>query len=105
MPWRGVTVSEQRQRFLDDYELNYYSVTDLAECFGTSRTTAYTPPGHQGKWINRFMKHGPVRLSPAFSPASPWPSLPGPQLAAASPHSEVGTWRENSFHLDRFATC
>ena len=58
MPLRGVTMSEQRHRCLDDYELNYSSVTDLAECFGTSRTTAYTPPGHQGKWINRFMKHG-----------------------------------------------
>ena len=22
MPWRGVTVSEQRQRFLEDYQLN-----------------------------------------------------------------------------------
>ncbi len=31
MPWRGVTVSEQRQRFLEDYQLNYYSVTELAE--------------------------------------------------------------------------
>ncbi len=58
MPWRGVTVSEQRQRFLEDYQLNYYSVTDLAERFGISRTTAYTRPGHQGKWINRFKKHG-----------------------------------------------
>jgi len=51
MPWRGVTVSEQRQRFLEDYELNYYSVTELSERFGISRTTAY-------KWINRFKKHG-----------------------------------------------
>ncbi len=51
MPWRGVTVSEQRQRFLEDYQLNYYSVTELAERFGISRTTAY-------KWINRFKQHG-----------------------------------------------
>ncbi|MCH8877939.1 MAG: transposase [Chloroflexi bacterium] len=51
MPWKGVTVSEQRQRFLEDYQLNYYSVTDLAERFGISRTTAH-------KWINRFKKHG-----------------------------------------------
>ena len=51
MPWKGVTVSEQRQRFLEDYQLNYYSVTELAERFGISRTTAY-------KWIHRFKKHG-----------------------------------------------
>lgn len=55
MPWRGVTVSEQRQRFLEDYQLNYYPVTELAERFGISRKTAY--PGltaRAGKWIGRF---------------------------------------------------
>jgi len=51
MPWTGVTVSEQRQRFLEDYLLNYCSVTDLAERFGISRNTAY-------RWINRFKQHG-----------------------------------------------
>ena len=54
MPWKGVTVSEQRQRFLEDYLWNYYSVTKLAERFGISRNTAYTHPGHQGRWINRY---------------------------------------------------
>ena len=44
-------MSEQRQRFLEDYQLNYYSVTELAERFSISRTTAY-------KWINRFKKFG-----------------------------------------------
>ena len=58
MPWRGVTVSEQRQRFLEDYRLKYYSVTELAELFGVCRTAAYAHPGHQGKWINRFEEHG-----------------------------------------------
>ena len=58
MPWRGVTVSEQRQRILEDNELNYYSVTDLAERFRISRTTANNHPGHQGKWINWFKQHG-----------------------------------------------
>jgi len=51
MPWGGVTVSEQRQRILEDYQLDYYSVTELAERFGVSRTAAY-------RWINRFKKHG-----------------------------------------------
>lgn len=51
MPWKGVTVSEQRQRFLEDFKLNYYSITDLAERFGISRRTAH-------KWVNRFEKHG-----------------------------------------------
>jgi len=51
MPWKGVTVSEQRQRFLEDYQLSYYSVSELAKRFSISRKTAH-------KWINRFKKHG-----------------------------------------------
>ena len=44
MPWRGVTVSEQRQRFLEDHKLSYlsyYSVTELADRFSVSRKTAH----------------------------------------------------------------
>jgi transposase-like protein len=51
MPWKGVTVSEQRQRFLEDYQLNYYSMTELAERFSVSRKTAY-------KWITRYKELG-----------------------------------------------
>ncbi|MCH8339508.1 MAG: helix-turn-helix domain containing protein [Chloroflexi bacterium] len=51
-------MSEQRQRFLEDHQLNYYSVTELAERFSISRKTAHTHPGHQGKWINRYKEHG-----------------------------------------------
>jgi len=51
MPWKGVTVTEQRQRFLEDYQLNYYSITELAERFCISRKTAH-------KWINRFEMNG-----------------------------------------------
>jgi len=58
MPWKGVTVSEQRERFLEDYLLNYYSITELARRFSISRKTAHTHPGHQGKWINRYRERG-----------------------------------------------
>jgi transposase InsO family protein len=51
MPWKGVTVSEQRQRFLEDFKLSYYTVTELANRFGVSRKTAY-------KWIRRYEEHG-----------------------------------------------
>jgi putative transposase len=51
MPWKGVTVTEQGQRFLEDYQLNYYSITELAERFCISRKTAY-------RWINRFKRNG-----------------------------------------------
>ena len=55
MPWEGVTVSEQKQRFIEDYLLNYYSVTELAERFNISRKTAH-------KWINRYLEQGPAGL-------------------------------------------
>jgi predicted DNA-binding protein YlxM (UPF0122 family) len=41
MPWEGVTVSEQKKRFIEDYLLNYYSITELAERFNISRKTAH----------------------------------------------------------------
>jgi len=44
-------VSEQRQRFLEDVKLSYYTVTELADRFGVSRKTAY-------KWIRRYERHG-----------------------------------------------
>jgi len=51
MPWKGVTVSETRQRFLEAYKLKYFSVSDLAERFSVSRRTAH-------KWIRRFEDFG-----------------------------------------------
>jgi len=51
MPWKGVTVDEQRQRFIEDHELKYYSISELSERFGISRTTAH-------KWINRYKENG-----------------------------------------------
>jgi transposase len=59
MPWKGVTVSEQRDRFLEDFQLNCYSTTELADRFGISRKTAY--PGlttRAGKWIARSQESG-----------------------------------------------
>jgi len=58
MPWKGVTVSEQRQRFLEDYQLNYYIVTELAERSSISCKNAHAHRGQQGKWINRFKQRG-----------------------------------------------
>ena len=51
MPWKGVTVSEERRRFREDYRLKYYTVSELAERFSVSRWTAR-------KWIDRFEQAG-----------------------------------------------
>jgi transposase len=55
MPWKGVTVKEQRENFIRDFRLNYYSVTELAERFSVSRKTAY-------KWIKRWEENGKAGL-------------------------------------------
>ena len=47
MPWKVVTVSEQKQSFIEDYLLDYRSVAELAERFSISRQTAH-------KWIKRW---------------------------------------------------
>ena len=59
-------MSEESQRFVEDYQPNYYSVTELAERFGISRKTAY-------KWINRFKKHGQGRVSRVLPSVGRWP--------------------------------
>jgi putative transposase len=51
MPWEGVTVSETRQGFIEDWKLNYYTITDLAERFGVTAKTAH-------KWIARYEQSG-----------------------------------------------
>ena len=51
MPWKGVTVKEQRENFIRDYRLGYYPVSELARRFGVSRKTCY-------KWISRWEQQG-----------------------------------------------
>jgi len=51
MPWKGVSVNEERQRFLQEFRLGYYSVSDLADRFSISRQTAH-------KWIRRLEHYG-----------------------------------------------
>jgi putative transposase len=55
MPWKGVTMIEQKQRFIEDYLLNYYSKTELAERFSITPKTAH-------KWINRYKEFGQAGL-------------------------------------------
>lgn len=55
MAWKGVTVKEQRENFIRDFRLNYYSVTELAQRFSVSRKTAY-------KWIERWEEKGKAGL-------------------------------------------
>src|SRR3989337_1224031 len=76
MPLKGVTVSEERQRFLEDYELRYYSVSDLADRFSVSRRTAH-------KWIRRFKDFG----QNGFHELSRRPYNPPPRPILTPPRS------------------
>jgi transposase InsO family protein len=71
MPWKGVTVSEQREQFVDDYYRRYYSLTELAERYSVSRKTAY-------KWIARYDQMGKGGLGdlPRRALSCPWQTAP-----------------------------
>lgn len=56
MGWKGVTVMDQRIRFISEYLEGYFPVSELCRQFGISRKTAY-------KWIERYMDFGAEGLA------------------------------------------
>ena len=88
MPWKGVTVSEVRHRFLEDYKLRYYSVSELSDRFDVSRRTAH-------KWIRRFEEFGQngfheLSRRPYNSPSQTDPALVEALLALRKAHPTWG---------------
>jgi putative transposase len=75
MPWEGVTVTEQKKRFIEDYLLNCYSKTELAERFNISRKTAH-------KWINRYLEQGAAGLEEQSRRPKSCPWQTDPAVAA-----------------------
>ena len=51
MPWSETDKVDQRKRFVRDYSRRYWSMTELCERYGVSRTTGY-------KWVERFEEEG-----------------------------------------------
>jgi transposase len=51
MGWKGVTVMDQRVRFISEYLNGYFPVNELCDQFSISRKTAY-------KWIHRYEREG-----------------------------------------------
>jgi hypothetical protein len=64
MGWKGVTVMDQRIRFLSDYLEGPYPFTEPYEHFGISRKTGY-------KWVGRYREYG----------------VEGPEERSRRPHS------------------
>jgi transposase InsO family protein len=88
MPWEGVTVNEERQRFLQEHRLGFYSVSDLADRFSISRQTAH-------KWIrraDRFGQNGFHELSrrPYNSPAQTDPATAQELVTLRKAHPSWG---------------
>lgn len=51
MPWKGVTIMDQRVRFISEYLEGYFSIAELCRQFNVSRKTGY-------KWIGRYEDYG-----------------------------------------------
>lgn len=51
MPWKEVTLMDDKVNFISDYLKQYFSMTELCERYNVSRKTGY-------KWIDRYKKLG-----------------------------------------------
>jgi putative transposase len=55
MGWEGVTIMDQRVRFIGEYLRGYFPFKELCLQFGISRKTGY-------KWVDRYEQTGPEGL-------------------------------------------
>ncbi len=74
MPWRKVSLVDQRLEFIADLGTWVWSMTELYASYGISRKTGY-------KWAARFQQKGPLGLAdrsrrPQHSPQAVRPVLP-----------------------------
>ena len=56
MSWKGVTVMDQRVRFISEYLNAYFPFIELCKQFEISRKTGY-------KWVNRYEEYGAEGLA------------------------------------------
>ena len=56
MSWKGVTVMDQRVRFISEYLNQYFPFSELCNQFEISRKTGY-------KWVKRYREHGSLGLA------------------------------------------
>lgn len=55
MAWKGVTIMDQRVRFISEYLDEHFAVAELCRQFSISRKTGY-------KWLTRYEKYGALGL-------------------------------------------
>ena len=51
MTWEGVTIMDQRVRFISEYLERHFSVAEICRQFNISRKTGY-------KWLTRYEAYG-----------------------------------------------
>ncbi len=88
MPWSQTSPMDQRIQFIADYLRESLSMTELCDLYGVSRKTGY-------KWIDRYLRHGPVGLEacsrkPRVSPTQTPEDLVAAILDARRRHPSWG---------------
>ena len=63
MPWMETHMSDERARFVRNFESGHWSITELCERYGVSRPTGY-------KWIARLGSRGVRRPQPRHASVS-----------------------------------
>ncbi len=88
MPWRKVSLVDQRVEFIADLGTGVWSMTELCASYGISRKTGY-------KWAARFREAGPLGLGdrsrrPQHSPHAARPEVVEALLAVRRQHPRWG---------------
>src|SRR3972149_2754318 len=66
MPWQETSPVEERERFIDDYQLGLYTMTELSARYAVSRKTGY-------KWVGRYDAGGRPALQERTRAPHHWP--------------------------------
>lgn len=76
MSWKGVTVMDQRVRFIAEYLNGYFPFAELCHQFSISRKTGY-------KWVQRYEEHGAAGLNDRARRPHTCPHITDPAITAA----------------------
>lgn len=94
MGWKGVTMLDQRVRFIAEYLKGYFPFSELCLEFSISRKTGY-------KWVERYEQEGSAGLADRSrrphsypTPRALWPRIP----TSGRDETGQGYIRERFFH-------
>ena len=94
MSWKGVTVMDQRVRFIAEYLEGYFPFNELCGQFNISRKTGY-------KWVERYEHGGPEGLADRSRRPHTCPHTTDEVLIARSLGSNLQISIDKYFRLNR----